>query len=75
LVIVDIDAKGQELEIGKSTISFGGKPLPARPHDPSNWDVPVYISPDGKRILLPVPLETDSRPLTLVTNWTAALKK
>ena len=30
----------------------------------------------GKRILLPVPVETDSSPpLTLVTNWTAAMKR
>jgi eukaryotic-like serine/threonine-protein kinase len=76
LVIVDVDARGQQFEIGQYQVLFGGKPLPALPHDPSGWDVPVYLTSDGKRILLPVPLETDSsRPLTLVTNWTTALKK
>ena len=76
LVIVDVNARAQEFEIGQSHVLFGGKPLPARPHDPSGWDVPVYLTSDGKRILLPVPMETDSsRPLTLVTNWTTALKR
>jgi Tol biopolymer transport system component len=76
LVIVDVDARGQELKISQSQILFGGKPLPARPHIPDGWEVPVYLTSDGKRILLPVPTETDSSlPLTLVTNWSAALKK
>jgi eukaryotic-like serine/threonine-protein kinase len=76
LVIVDVDAKGREFEIGQSQVLFGGKPLPARPSIPDGWDVPVYLTSDGKRILLPVPVETDSSlPLNLVTNWTAALKK
>jgi Tol biopolymer transport system component len=76
LVIVDVDARGQEFELGQSHISFGGKPLPARPHDPSNWEVPVYMTSDGKRILLPIPVETGSAlPLNLVTNWTSALKR
>ena len=76
LVIVDVDARGPEFGISQSKVLFGGKPLPARPHDPDNWDVPVYLTADGKRILLPVAVGTDSsRPVDLVTNWTAALKR
>ena len=76
LVIVEVDAREQEFEIGQSQVLFGGKPLPALPHDSSAWDVPVYLTSDGKRILLPVPVGTDSsRPLTLVTNWATALKR
>jgi Tol biopolymer transport system component len=33
------------------------------------------VAPDGKRFLVNVALETASAPLTLVTNWTASLKK
>jgi len=76
LIVVEVNARENEFEVGQSQVLFGGKPLPARPHDPDGWDVPVYLTSDGKRILLPVPVETDSsRPLELVTNWTAALKR
>jgi Tol biopolymer transport system component len=76
LVVVDVKARGQEFEIGQSQVLFAGKPLPARPSGPDYWEVPVYLTSDGNRILLPVPVETGSSlPLTLVTNWTAALKK
>ena len=76
LIVVEVNARENEFEVGQSKVLFGGKPLPARPHDPDNWDVPVYLTSDGKRILLPVPVETDSsRPLDVVTNWTAALKR
>jgi Tol biopolymer transport system component len=76
LVIVDVNASEQEFEIGKSQVVFGGKPLPARPSAPDTWYVPVYLTSDGKRILLPVPVETDSSlSLNLVTNWPAALKQ
>jgi Tol biopolymer transport system component len=76
LVFVDVDARGQDFETNQSQVLFGDKPLPARPHDPDGWDVPIYLTFDGKRILLPVPVETDSSlPLNLVTNWTTALKR
>jgi hypothetical protein len=76
LILVNVNVKGQEFALGESRIMFGGKPLPSLPHNPNDWDVPVYISSDGKRILLPVPVETNaSSSLTLVTNWTAALQR
>jgi len=76
LKIVNVDGQGSKFDIGESGVLFGSKPLPALPHNPSDWDVPVYITADGKRVLLPVPVETNtSGSLTLVTNWTAALQK
>jgi Tol biopolymer transport system component len=75
LILVNVKVKGQEFALGESHIVFGGKPLPSSPHNPNDWDVPVYISSDGKRILLPVPIETASPSLTLVTNWTASLQR
>jgi len=83
LVLVNVDVKGQEFVLGESHIVFGGKPLQSFgladaliPHPLGGWDVPVYISSDGKRILLPVPVETNASPsLTLVTNWMAALQR
>ncbi len=75
LVAVGVRAKGQSLETGQAHVLFGGQPLPALPCDPSTYGSPVYLTADGKRILLPVPLQEGSSPsLTLVTNWTAGLK-
>jgi hypothetical protein len=76
LVLVNVNSKGQQLVLGESHIVFGGKPLPSLPHGLNGWDVPVYITSDGKRILLPVPVETNAAPsMTLVTNWMAALQR
>jgi hypothetical protein len=36
---------------------------------------PYDISPDGQRILVAFPLAGKTEPLTLVSNWTAELKK
>jgi serine/threonine protein kinase len=77
LVIVDVSSKGQELEVGEPRFMFGGKPQPAL-LDPNAGFAPpsAYFSPDGKRILLRVPVEENASPdLTLVSNWTADLKK
>ena len=35
LIAVDVDAKGPEFKLGESHVLFGGKPLPALPHDPA----------------------------------------
>ncbi len=76
LVAVGVRAKGQGLDIGRAHVLFGGHPLPALPCDPTTYGSPVYLTPDGKRILLPVPLlESSSPSLTLVTNWMSELKK
>jgi Tol biopolymer transport system component len=75
LVAVDVRTNGKRLETGQAHILFGGQPLPALPCAPTTYGAPVYLTADGKRILLPVPLLEGSSPaLTLVTNWTAELK-
>lgn len=54
---------------------FGGRPLPALPSDASSYGPPVYLTADGNRVLLPVPLEGSALSLTLVNNWVADLNK
>ncbi|MGH9968231.1 MAG: protein kinase domain-containing protein [Pyrinomonadaceae bacterium] len=76
LILVNVNVKGQEFVLGESHIVFGGKPLRSLPHPLGGWDVPVYISSDPKRILLPAPVESNASPsLTLVANWTATLQR
>lgn len=74
---VDVNTNGQELEIGQTRVLFGGHPLPALPHGPDVEHSPVYLyharwqahpsAGSGGR--------SSSPPLTLVTNWTAELRK
>jgi len=62
--------------VGKPRTAFGGSPLPALPRQGTVVDDPVYITRDGKRMLLPIPIGGGSMSdLTLVNNWTAELKK
>jgi dipeptidyl aminopeptidase/acylaminoacyl peptidase len=75
LVAVDIRASGQRLEVGHAHVLFGGRPLPALPSDASSYAPPVYLTADGNRVLLPVPLEGSALSLTVVSNWIAQLKK
>jgi Tol biopolymer transport system component len=65
---VEVNGKGNDFSIGATQTLFGGKPLP------SGSPLGVKVTPDGKRLLLPVE-EEGSVPFTLVTNWTADLKK
>ena len=74
LMVVDVKQSGRELEFGKPQIMFGGMPLPGLPRNGSGVDAPVYITQDGKRMLLPVAVGGGST-LTLVSNWTAGLNK
>jgi len=76
LVLVDVASKGQELEVGESHVMFGGKPQPALPDPNNGFQTTGYFSPDGKRLLLDVPVEGNaSSALTLVSDWPAELKK
>ena len=68
LIAVQITAKGPNLEIGASRPLFGGQFLPVARG--------VSITRDGHRFLAAIPLEEAAAPpLTLVTNWSAALTK
>jgi hypothetical protein len=64
----EISIKGTEMEIGASRSLFG----PLR----TGTGYPYDVSADGQRILAVMPNEQAApEPLTLVQNWTAALKK
>jgi Tol biopolymer transport system component len=72
LVAVEMTRNADQLTIGRSRKLFGGRPLPAQPGNEGDGEgaSPVYISPDGTRILLAVPTNPDAVvPLTLVTKW------
>jgi Tol biopolymer transport system component len=75
LMSIDVSFRGREVMLGETTTLFGGNALP------ENWGsigdrLETSMSPDGKRILLPEsPMQISFAPLTLVSNWTAELKK
>ncbi len=66
---VEVNGKGNDFSIGATKALFGGKPIPGVPQQG------LVVTPDGKRLLLPVEGENASVPFTLVTNWKAELKK
>jgi Tol biopolymer transport system component len=67
IVATDLGPRGGALSIGETHSVLGGKAFPQAWADASR---------DGKRMLFPVPLEEDqTRGLTLVTNWSAELKR
>ena len=67
---VDIFKKGDSLEIGHPTRLFSFRPsLRIYRGGMIGYDV----SPDGKRFLLVVAADENSRPLTLLQNWTKLL--
>jgi eukaryotic-like serine/threonine-protein kinase len=72
LVAVEMTRSGDQLTVGRSRPLFGGRPLPTLPGAEGDREgtAPVYITPDGARVLLAVPTNLDAvTPLTLVTNW------
>jgi Tol biopolymer transport system component len=76
LMIFDIQESNQDLVVGKPKTAFGGLPLPSLLRQGTSVGGAVYISQDGKRMLLPVPIGGGSMSdLTLMNNWTAELKQ
>ncbi|HUS18089.1 MAG TPA: protein kinase [Terriglobales bacterium] len=67
VVAVEMDLSGPEPKIGKSRPAFPGVDVGAM----GNYSV----SRDCKQLLAGVPLRTTTPRMTLVTNWTAKLKK
>jgi serine/threonine protein kinase/Tol biopolymer transport system component len=67
LTAVEVNPRGPEFQIGAA------KPL-FRLSSPG-LGIPYDVSPDGQRFLVNYLPEDTSTPLTLVVNWTAALKK
>jgi Tol biopolymer transport system component len=66
LMAVTIDASGRDLKIGEPQPLFEARPVGAR----SFYDV----SPDGRFLVNVVRADSASPSITLVQNWTAALK-
>ncbi len=67
LYATDLEFRGGALSIGETHQVLGGKSLPTFWGD---------VSRDGKRLLVPLPLDEDQPTgLTLVTNWAEELKK
>jgi serine/threonine protein kinase/Tol biopolymer transport system component len=78
LQVVDVHTTGRQFETGPPRTIFGGSALPVRPGKPVGEEgaTPVYITRDGKRILLAVPTDLNSEtPLALETNWLAGMKR
>jgi Tol biopolymer transport system component len=72
LMAIEMTRSNDQLTIGRSRQLFSGRPLPTLPGSEGDREgtSPVYITPDGTRILLAVPTNLDAvTPLTLVTNW------
>lgn len=68
LVAVPVDGQGSKFEAGVAKSLFQTRPSLGRD--------PFDVSPDGKRFLiLTTPQETADEVVTVVLNWTAALKK
>jgi len=72
LAAVDVREKGDSLEVGQPVSLF-----------PFHHSLRTYrlgmidydVSSDGMRFLLNAAADENTRPLTLVVNWTAELKK
>jgi dipeptidyl aminopeptidase/acylaminoacyl peptidase len=75
LMAVDVTAHGGNLAFAKSEEIFGGKPLPGiwPSHLMPNAS---WITGDGKRLLLPVPVgKSGPSKIDLIANWSAKLKQ
>lgn len=77
LVIMKARTRGGKLYFGKPAIVLSGRPLPATELTPGPHGASAnFFSPNGKRVLLPVPVERKgSGKLTLLTEWKAAKAK
>ena len=72
LTAVDIREKGDSLEVGHPVPLF---PLHLSVRTYRQGMIDYDTSLDGKRFLLNAVADENTRPLTLVVNWTAELKK
>ena len=67
LISVPVRTEGTSLSQGAPRVLLGGRSLAS-----SRF---IDVTRDGKRILLGLPQEYASTPLTLLLNWTANLKR
>jgi Tol biopolymer transport system component len=63
---------GSQLTLGRTRALFGGHALPVTPGEEGDREAsaPVYLTPDGSKVVLAVPTDLESVvPLTLLSNW------
>jgi Tol biopolymer transport system component len=66
------DGNGMAVEVTSTPEFHAGEPRPLfNVHNGRYWDV----TSDGKKFLIPVPVETGSSSYKVVLNWTAALRR
>lgn len=78
LMVVQLNASGQQMQVGQTKTIFGGRSLPVMPDYifDAQTAAPVYMTPAGKRVVRVIPNDLDDvKPINLITNWTASLKK
>ncbi len=78
LMAADINWSGTTLEIAVVHSLFRLRLAPGPPiYDlgPTAGQIGYDISPDGQRILVNSPAESDAAPITVILNWPAELKK
>ncbi|MGE5325740.1 MAG: protein kinase domain-containing protein [Deltaproteobacteria bacterium] len=66
----EVNARGDEFSIGATKAVFGGKSLPGSVIQPGLW-----ITPDGKRLLMPITNGNSSIQFSVMTNWRVQVKK
>jgi serine/threonine-protein kinase len=65
------DGNITSVEIASTPVFHAGDPKPLFKAPIRNWDV----TSDGKKFLIPVPVQTGAASYKIVLNWTAALKR
>ncbi len=78
LMAADINWSGTTLEIAVVHSLFRLRLAPGPPiYDlgPTAGQIGYDVSPDGQRILVNSPAESDAAPITVILNWPAELKK
>jgi Tol biopolymer transport system component len=74
LFYISPDSKMMAVDVKSGTRFEHGPPKPLFDF-PSLAAFGFDVSPDGKRFLVPAPLEQAQKPMTLIINWAADLKK
>ncbi len=69
MMVVDLKPNGDSLDPSVPRELFH------LPVFPTNGAIPYQLSPDGQQFLIPVAPDQSTQPLTVMINWTAALRK
>jgi hypothetical protein len=78
LMAADVNWSGTTFEVAAVHPLFRLRLAPGPPiYDlgPTAGQIGYDVSPDGKRVLVNSPAETDAVPITVILNWTAKFNK